>query len=936
MKYLFFLAALFFFVSAEAQPVTDLSLPIKEDPKVTKGVLHNGLTYYVRSNSKPANRAELMLAVKAGSIDEDDDQQGLAHFVEHMSFNGTKNFPKNELVNYFESIGMEFGPEINAYTNFDETVYMLKIPLDTSLYLDKGLQVLYDWACQVTDADEEIEKERGVIREEWRRGRDANFRMQQIWLPVFLHNSKYAERLPIGKIEIIEEGSPETLRRFRKDWYRPDLQAVIAVGDFDRDEIVQKIIEKFSQIPAAENPREKKYFDIPDHKETLISIVTDKEAQYSIAYLFYKHPLNISKTVGDYRQSILYGLYNTMINNRLAEKSQQAEPPFIIGQSVFSNLFGPKSVYQSVAICHNDKIEEGLKAVLSENERIKRYGFTKTELERNKRALISRIEKLYNERDQQGSKNFAEEYKRNFLLTEEPFPGIEKEYEYYKTFLPGIELEEVNQLAVNWITKENRVIVINAPETEKTKLPGEEELLILLNELEEADLEQYEDFDDDIPLIINELPGCRIVKEIYIEKVDAVEWTLGNAAKVIIKKTDFKDDEILFNAWSPGGTSLYGADDDISADLASKIMELSGVGEFDKITLDKMLADKVLTISPFISELREGFTGNSSINDFEILLQMLYLYFTEPRFDETTFRSFMSRMAGILQNRALSPEAAIQDTLETVLANYHKRARPMNATLLNEADFERIKLIGRDRFKNASDFVFFFVGNIDTATVRPLFEKYIGSIPSMEYKEAWKNLQINPPPGIVEKIVKKGQEDKCIQYIVFHGDFKYSSQNVMLIDAMGKILTTRLLEVIREDKSSAYSIGAKPSTSKYADEEYTVTIYYGTDPVKREEIKNAVFSEIKTFFKKGPSKEELNKAKEKMMREREVAMKENSYWLNLLSNTYYLKEGDFSEFGTYNALFDKITLRSVKKAFKKYFNFKNYISVALVPENSNN
>ena len=396
--------------------------------------------------------------------------------------------------------------------------------------------MLYDWACQVTDSDEEIEKERGVIREEWRGGRDANFRMQQEWLPVFLHNSRYAERLPIGNIDIIENAPPETLRRFRNDWYRPDLQAVIVVGDFDREKMVQKVKDKFSQIPSVKNARTKEYFDIPDHKETLVSIVTDKEAQYSLAYLFYKHPLDINRTIGDYRQSILHGLYNAMINSRLAEKSQQADPPYIIGQSSFSELFGPKSVYQSVAICHDGKIEEGLKAVVLENERVKRYGFTKSELERNKRALLSRIEKLYNERDQQMSISFAEEYKRNFLLTEEPFPGIEKEYEYYKAFLPEIELEEVNRLAKEWVTKENRVIIINAPENQNTQLPEEDDLLRLLDEVEGIQLEPYEDAQDDIPLISGEPAGSSIVNKKYLDKVEAGEWTFAIRAKVILKR----------------------------------------------------------------------------------------------------------------------------------------------------------------------------------------------------------------------------------------------------------------------------------------------------------------------------------------------------------------------------------------------------------------
>ncbi|MDD4108417.1 MAG: insulinase family protein [Prolixibacteraceae bacterium] len=932
MRYIFvFFLFIIFTVNGQQQPDMTSSIPF--DPKVSKGVLENGLTYYVRANNQPRNRAEMMLVVKAGSVDEDDDQQGLAHFAEHMAFNGTKNFPKNELIRYFESIGMEFGPEINAYTSFDETVYMLKVPLDSALYPEKGLQVLYDWACQITDSDEEIEKERGVIREEWRGGRNANFRMQQQWLPVFLHNSKYAERLPIGKLEVIENFPAETLRRFRSDWYRPDLLAVIVVGDFDQGEMVQKVKDKFSGIPEVNSPREKEYFDIPDHSETLVSIVSDREAQYSLAYVFYKHQLEKASTLGDYRQSIIHSLYNIMINSRLGEKVQQADPPFIMAQSSFSELFGPKSVYQSVAVCHNDRVEEGLKAVLAENERVKKFGFTSAELERRKRSLLNHIEQLYNDRDKQQSISFAEEYKRNFLITEEPVPGIENEYEYYKTMLPGITLEEVNSLAGKWMTKNNRVVVINAPAMEGLELPDRDDILALLNEVEEIEITPYEDEVSGIPLLSEEPPGSPVIKERYLKKVDAVEWTMSNGATVVIKQTDFKEDEILFNAWSPGGNSLYDLDDDVSADFVTTTMLMSGISDFDKVTLDKMLADKVFSLTPYVSDLREGFGGNSSKKDFEVLLQMLYLYFSEPRFDEGSFQSFMNRMAGMLENKAASPEAAVEDTLAAVTVNYHERARPINPDLLKEANFERIKVIGRDRFRDAADFRFFIVGNINPDSIKPLVERYIGSIPASGRKEKWRDLGIDPPEGVVEKLVYKGQEEKSLQYLVFNGRFKYSSKNVLKLDALGRLLTTRLLEVIREDRSSVYSIGALPVSSKYPDEEYSVTVYYGTDPAKLEELKSAVFDEIRDFIENGPDDEELAKAKEKMLRERESAMNENGFWLNLLSNTYYLKSGNFSEFGTYETLVNKMTKKSVKKAFKKYFDFNNYISVALVPEN---
>lgn len=914
-----------------AQQPFNLNDSIPIDPKTSKGILENGMTYYVRSNSEPKNRAELMLVVKAGSIDEDGDQKGLAHFAEHMAFNGTENFPKHELINYFESIGMEFGPEINAYTSFDETVYMLKVPLDSALYMEKGLQVLYDWASQITDSDEEIDKERGVIREEQRGGRNASFRMQQKWLPVFLHESKYANRLPIGELDIIENAPPEALRRFRNDWYRPDLQAVIVVGDFNQDEMVKKVKEKFSQIPTAENPREKEFFDIPPHQETLVSIATDAEAQYPMAFVLYKHPLEKAKTLGDYRESILHILYNSMINNRLSEKTQQAEPPFIAGQAAFGAMFGPISVYQSLAVCHNGKIEEGLKAVLLENERIKKFGFTGTELERQKKALLNQVEQMYNDREKQKSINYAQEYLRNFLMTEEPFPGIENEYAYYQAFIPEISLEEVNALAKKWITEENRVVVINAPEIEGVKVPNKEEIFALLAEIEKTEVEPYNDAVSDIPLVADEPWPGKVLNERKLDKVDALEWTLENGATVVIKSTDFKEDEILFSAWSPGGTSLYNVEDDVSADFAATIMAMSGIAGFDKITLDKMLSDKVFSLSPYVSQIREGFNGNTSLKDLESMLQMVYLYFTQPRFDETSFQAYMSRMQGILQNRSASPEAVFQDSLSVVLANYSERARPMSAELLKEANFQRIRQIAEERFRNAADFKFFFVGKIDTAELKPLVEKYIGGIPYLDETEDWRNLGIDPPAGIVQKTVKKGQEDKSIQYIVFHGDFNYSSGNAILLDAASRILDTRLLEEIREERSSVYSIGARSSSSKYPDEEYSITISYGTDPEKLEELKQAVFDEISAFMQNGPSEEELSKAKQKMLREREVSLRENRFWLNILSNTYYLKEGDFSEFGTYEQTVKNLTVESVKDAFSNYFDFKNYVSVALEP-----
>lgn len=914
------------------QPQFKLNDPIPTDPKVSKGVLSNGMTYYVRANSTPKNRADLFLVVKAGSVDEDDNQLGLAHFAEHLAFNGTKNFPKHELINYLESIGMEFGPEINAYTSFDETVYTIKVPLDSAKFMDKGLQVLYDWASQVTDADDEIEKERGVIHEEWRGGRDADERMMQKWLPVFLHQSKYADRLPIGKMEIVDHFAPDLLRKFRNDWYRPDLEAVVVVGDFDQQAMVKQITEMFSRIPAARAPRKKTSYDIPDHKETFVSVVTDKEAQYAVAQIFYKHQLKKSKTIGDYRQSIVEGLYNAMINDRLAELTQKENPPFLMANSGYGALFGPKSVYNSVAVCQNGKIEEGIKAVLSENERVLKFGFTQSELERQKTAMLTSIENLFNEREKQKSNSYAEEYKRNFLTTEEPFPGIENEYKYYQAFIPEIKLEEVNALASKWISKENRVVILTAPEVDGVVVPTEADIRRYLDEVEKAPVEPYLDKVTDKPFIPVEPTAGSIASIRKIDQVDTEEWTLSNGAKVIVKSTDFKDDEILFSAYSLGGNSLYGQKDNVSADLAPSILATSGLGDFDKVSLDKLMSGKAVAISPYINDLREGFSGGSSVKDAETLFQLIYMYFVGQRTDQSAFNSFMTRTAGVLENKKTSPEAAFQDTLQVVSANYSPRKRPMTLEMLNEADLSRIAEINRERFSDASDFKFFFVGKIDKESLKQLVVKYLASIPSTHKNENWKNAGIKEPSGVVEKTVYKGQDAKSIQYLVFHGNYDYTRRNNLLINAVSKILTTRLLEVIREDKSSVYYIDANPSVEKFPEPKYSMSIYYGADPAKLAELKDAVFAQIKDIASNGPTATDLQKAKEKLLRERETNLRENKYWLSILSNTWFNSDADFSQFADYESIVNSFTVDDIKAAAKKWFDFSNYFGVALKPE----
>ncbi len=928
---LFLLTGLFSVSSIAQDSFMELDSPLPIDKKVKIGKLDNGMTYYIRENSEPENRVELTLVVKVGSIVEDDDQQGLAHMVEHMAFNGTKNFQKHEIIEYLESLGMKFGPEVNAYTSFDETVYGIKVPLDSIEYLDKGLLVLHDWACGVSFEDEEIDKERGVIHEEWRMGQGAQDRMMRQYLPVILHNSRYANRLPIGKMDVVDHCEYDVLRRYYRDWYRPDLMAVIAVGDIDANVMEKKVAELFSKIPVKENPRERKYFDVPNHDKTLVKIATDKEAQQTLIQMIHKHPTSVNKTVADYREGIVHNLYNSMINARLQELTLTEDPPFIFGYSYYSNFIGPKDAYTSIAMSNSEKIEDALKAIVTENERVKMHGFTETELEREKKSALRNMEKMYNERNKIKSESYVGEYKRNFLPTKEPIPGIEYEYEIYKKYVPTITLEEVNALAPKWITDKNRVLILMSPEKEGQTLPTEEELLSMMNSVDKSNIEPYVDKVSDKPLLAEMPEPGKVSKKKKNKDLGYETWTLSNGAKVVIKETDFKQDEILFRAYSNGGYSLYGQDDDISADIATDIIDESGVGSYDKIELEKYLSDKVVRVSPYIGELTEGFNGSAAPQDLETLLQLVYLYFTNPRQDKTAFSSYIKRMKGVLENRSASPESAFQDTIQVTMASHHPRKRPMTAELLDEADYKQVHRIFKKRFGDPSNFIFYFVGNFNSKEMKPLIEKYIGGLPTVERNETWKNLNINAPRGVVEKVVKKGSDPKSIVFMKYHGNFEYNWKNKIDIDALGEILTTKLLESIREDESGVYSIGAYPGYDHFPDSKFGMTIYFGCAPDNVDKLVEGVYVEIDKLMKDGPSDVDLGKAQEKLLRERETNLRENRFWLNTLRNFDYHGSNP-DDFDKYNDYVKSLSTDHLMKAAHNYFTKENFAKIVLKPE----
>jgi len=908
----------------------DLNALIPVDSAITKGKFDNGFTYYIKTNKKPENRTCLYLVVNAGSVLEDEDQQGLAHFIEHMAFNGTKNFAKHELVDYLESIGMQFGPEINAYTSLDETVYMLELPTDNKEYIEKGFQMLEDWAHQISFEPEEIDKERGVIVEEWRMGRGADQRIQDKQLPVLLSNSKYAERLPIGKKEIIESFDHSSLTRFYKDWYRPDLMAIIAVGDFDKKQISGLIEKHFAAIPANENFRERNSFHVPDHDETLFAIAKDPEASRTTVMVVYKSDPPAQSTIADYRRMLAERLYTRMLNVRLYEILNQAEPPYLFGYSLKTNLVKTKSIYALAAAVHEDGVERGLMTLLTESNRVRQNGFTQSELDRTKNELLREIEQYYKERDKTESESYAGEYQRNFL-EEEPIPGIQYEFELSKALIPGITLDEINNMINSLMTEKNRVVMISAPEREVSVIPDENQLLAIFAKMDEQKVEAYVDEVSDKPLVGEISQSSKIRKEKIHPATGLTEWRLSNGIRVILKPTDFKNDELRFQSFSTGGTSLLSDVDYKSGNSASDVISLSGAGEFDLNDLNKKLTGKVVTVFPYISDLTEGVIGDASPEDMETMFQLIYLYITAPRKDTVAFRSYQTRMKGYIENRSADPEAAFSDTLMVTLAKYHARQKPWSVEMIDQLDYNTLYNFYRDRFADAGDFTFIFVGNFTPDGIRPLVAKYLGGLPSIGRKETWKDYGLNYPEGIIKKTVVKGIEPKAIVSMNFTGMGKWSRENNYLIQSLESVLDIKLREVIREDLSGTYGVSVSSALNLYPKQNYKVTISFGCDPGRTEELTNTIFQVIDSLKTFGPKDIYITKVKETQLRSYETSLKENTFWVRALQS-YYFRKLNPDLILKYPELVGTLTSGKIKKAAVQYLNRKNYVEVVLLPE----
>ncbi|MCU7501016.1 MAG: insulinase family protein [Ignavibacteria bacterium] len=932
MKRILLSFSAFFFIlffNLNAQEVSlDSKLPV--DPEIKTGKLSNGMTYYIKKNLKPEKRAELRLVVNAGAIQEDDIQNGLAHFSEHMAFNGTKNFKKQEVINFMESIGMRFGPEVNAYTSFDETVYMLQVPTDTMKILEKGFQVLEEWAHNVSYENEEIDKERGVIIEEWRLGRGAEARMWDKQSTIIFKGSKYAVHNVIGQKEILEKFDYETLKKFYRDWYRPDLMAVVAVGDFDVNTIEQIIKSRFSGIEAPKNPREHTLSPVPDHKEPYFAIASDKEASSSSVSIYYMRPVETDVTVKDYRRKIVENLYNSMFNKRLYELSKQADPPFISAYSGKYDIVKTKSSYILGAMFKDNGVNKALETLLREAKRVDQFGFTQSELERQKKETLRWIEQAFKEKDKMENVRYASEYVQNFLMNE-PIPGIAYEYELYKKFVPEITLEEINKLASDFIRDENRVVTVNMPEKEGVAIPKEEELAKIFEASSKETVTAYVDktVSDDL-LDKAPTPG-KITSEKKRDDLGLTELTLSNGVKVVLKPTDFKNDEILFMSYSRGGNSLAPDSDYVSAALSSPIITEGGVGKFDQIQLRKVLSGKVVRVNPSIADIQEGVSGSGSAADMETMFKLIYLYVTSPRMDSTAFLSFKGRMKAYLENRSLDPYSALQDTFSLTLYNYHFRSYPWTVKTLDKIDLKKAFNFYKDRFSDAGDFTFFFVGNFDVEKIKPFLQTYLGSLPSTGRKESWKDTKMEYARGVIEKQIYKGIEPKSQVVLSFNGPLEWTQQNIYDLGAMADVLDIKLREVIREEKGGTYGVSVNHGVSHYPKEGYSLNISFGCDPKKAAELTKAVFMQLDSLKNFGPAQTYIQKVKETHIRSRETSLKRNEVWLNSLLGAYSNDE-DPKEILDYIKLIENISAKEVQTAAQKYLDDKNYIIVVLYPE----
>jgi zinc protease len=911
-----------------------LSRQMPVDPEVVVGTLPNGLRYYVRANGKPAHRAELRLVVKAGSVLEDDGQQGLAHFVEHMEFEGTRHFPRQSIVDFLSSLGLAIGPDANAATSYDDTQYTLRVPTDVPGVLDRALLVLEDWAQAASFDQSGIDHERGIVLSEWRMNLGAGERTLDKLRRVQLEQSRYADRPPIGNPDIIEHAQREQLTKFYRDWYRPDLMAVIVVGDVDRSAVATMIKEHFSSLSSPSPERPRPAFDVPDHPGTRYAVVTDKETTATAVQVSDLRPARNQGSVGGYRDLMLDQLFASMLDARLDELSQSANPPFFraaAGRGLFPTVrTRDEAVLQ--ALVSNDGVARGLDALVTELQRVARFGFTATELARAKQAMMLGSERVATESPDRESPSRADEYTRNFL-EDEALPTIWQELAFHRRFVPGITLAEVNALTKDWFPDRNRLIVVSAPEGAGVVLPDQAKLAAVVKTAAAKRLEPYVDDAAGQALMDAPPPRGAIVKTTVRPEAGITEWTLSNGATVVLKPTTLKEDQILFRATAPGGTSLASDADFIPARVADAVVPAGGVGRFSAVMLDKILAGRAVAVTPSIDEIDEGLGGGSTPQDLETMFQLVYLRFTQPRADPTVFAAMVSQARGLLANQMASPDVVFNQTLDTILSGNSSRRQPETPATVDAWNLEKSLAFYKARFADASNFTFVFVGSFTPEAIKPLVETYIASLPATHAHETWRDLGIAPPSGVVEKTVKKGIAPKSEVAIVLSGPLEYDDAHRLALRTMTLVLQSRLVDTIRQELGGTYSITAAPETGKFPRPEYRLRIDWTCDPERTATLVQRVFEEI-AFVKDTPlTLEQVDLIREGLLREFERNSQDNGYLLNQISRRY--ADGDAADIAAIENLPDRIkalTGDAIRRAAQTYLDTGNYVKVTLMPE----
>lgn len=905
--------------------------PVPTDPNVRIGKLENGLTYYIRHNELPEKQADFYIAQKVGSILEEDNQRGLAHFLEHMCFNGTTHFPGNLLREYLESIGVKFGANLNAYTSVDETVYNIdNVPVIRDGIVDSCLLILHDWANDLTLDPKEIDKERGVIHEEWRTRTGAMMRMYEEVFPVIYKDSKYAYRLPIGTMEVVDNFPYQALRDYYEKWYRPDQQGIIVVGDINVDSVENKIKKMFSPIEMPANAAERQYFPVPDNDEPIIAVAKDKEQQVPIVYLMHKH----DAVPNDQKNSMSYLVMNymissieSMLNSRLNELTQQANPPFIeagVGDGDFI-VAKTKDAFIAYAAAKEDGILLTTETLMRELERVRQFGFTASEYARAKADYLRGLESAYNERNKQRNNAYVNQYVRNFI-DNEPIPGIENEYAIMNQIVPNIPMDAINQVMKQLITEKNVVLSVFCPEKEGMKYPTEAELKAVLDKVKAEKLTAYVDKVSDEPLMKDKPQAGKVVKTEQ-GMFGSTILTLSNGVRVILKPTDFKADEVRMKAFSPGGTSLFDDKDILQFALISQIASLGGLGNFNSVDLDKVLAGKMASADAQVNSLTEGLSGSCSPKDLETMLQLTYLRFTAPRMDQEAFTSFITRNKAALANQEADPMTAFSDSINVALYNHHPRALSMKADMLDKIDYNKVMELYKNRFADASDFTFILVGNIDEKTATPLIEQYLGALPSIKRDEHFRDTKMDIRKGMYENNFTKDLETpKASVLMLYSGNCKYDLKNNLQMSMLGQLLNMVYLRTVREDAGGTYGVSCSGMLSKYPTERGIFQAYFDTDPNRREEMMNLISKGIEEFIANGPVSEDLSKVKEYMLKTYKQNQKENNYWMGILS-TYYWENLDMNT--GYEETVNAITGDDLKAFAKAFFGQKNEIEVSM-------